>query len=158
MDIDQLTFYTFFLVSLAIACNSLLRVYQSGLSASGLSIKNEQLKQKQAVASGALLREKKLIDQRQRIIDSLVENLSTEGADADVLISEDRDRRELEPLKKAFDSEVEKTAQEHARIDEETEERLKTHRKRHRTVLIADIALLVLSVGAMVALLATGPS
>ncbi|MFI6575573.1 hypothetical protein ACIBFB_07210 [Nocardiopsis sp. NPDC050513] len=153
MDIDQLAFYVFFLTAAVIAGNSFLRIRQRGLFDAGLGVRNEGTRRRQNVASAALRVERELIDRKERVVEALA-NDTTVPDGTEAIAEEHGLRRELEALNASFEERRTRADEELERIDAETEEELARYRRRRRTALAADAVLLVLSVAAMVALVA----
>jgi vacuolar-type H+-ATPase subunit E/Vma4 len=151
MDIDQVTFCVFFVVAAVIAANSALRIYQRPLHDVGLAITRRKMERKQRISAMALTKEKDLVDRKQQIVDSLVDIMSSPSTPAEI-VEEERGRRDLESIDEEFDAYRAKVTEELARIDHEAEEELERHRRRRRPAVVADVALLVLSLSATVAL------
>ncbi|OLT27830.1 hypothetical protein BJF83_17215 [Nocardiopsis sp. CNR-923] len=151
MDIDQFAFSLFFVVAAVIAANSALRVYQRPLYDAGLAITTRRMERRQRISVTALSTEKKLVDRKQQIVDSLVDIMSSPSSQAEIA-EEERGRREVESLNEEFDAYRARVDEELERIDAETEEELARYRQRRRMALAADVVLLVLSLAAMVAL------
>jgi hypothetical protein len=145
---NHIAFYVFFLVAVTIAGNSAVRIYQGSLYAVGLAIKNESRRKKQRFSSAALETERRITDRKQQLIDTLAEQPpSPPGQTTEKALHE-----ELESLREAFDAQRARVAEEHERVDRETEEDLMRYQQRRRKAVAADIVLLVLSVAAMIAL------
>ncbi|ADH70890.1 MULTISPECIES: hypothetical protein [Nocardiopsis] len=153
MDVDQFAFYVFFLVAATVFGNTVLRLRQRRLYDPGLRIRNARARRRQGVSSAALLAERELADRRQRVVGALARDASALSGPAEAA-EEDRLRRELESLREAFEAQRESVAREHERIDREADEELARYRRRRRTALACEVALLALSLAALVALVA----
>lgn len=138
---SQLVFYVFFAAAAAVATTSYIRLRQSGLYASGLAVRNERMRRKQSVSSIALGHRKKLTDQKQEVVGEV---LGGEESAARL--------RQLARLTASYDAQEAVVAREYERIDGEADARLAEQRRWRRVSLAVDSALLVLSVGAMAAL------
>ncbi|WP_147453845.1 hypothetical protein [Nocardiopsis sp. Huas11] len=118
------------------------RMRQGGLFASGLAIRTEQDRKKQDIAYAMLRERVEVVDRKQQVVDSMVA-----GQDGPAK------RDQLQRLDGLLEAQAAKTAQEYERIDRETDERMREHRRWRRLSLVFDSVLIALSVVAMVSIL-----
>jgi hypothetical protein len=151
MDAEQFAFYVFLLMAVYVAGSSYLRISQRRVHGAGLGIQNEGMRRKQGLSAVALRTERELAERKRQLVDTLAKDMTAPTEPA-AIAEEDRVRRELESLKQSSDAHGARVEDELGRIDRETEEELERHRQRRRTAVAADVALLVLSLTAAVAL------
>ncbi|RKS06204.1 hypothetical protein DFP74_1828 [Nocardiopsis sp. Huas11] len=139
---QQVVAYVFFAVAAYIVVMSYSRMRQGGLFASGLAIRTEQDRKKQDIAYAMLRERVEVVDRKQQVVDSMVA-----GQDGPAK------RDQLQRLDGLLEAQAAKTAQEYERIDRETDERMREHRRWRRLSLVFDSVLIALSVVAMVSIL-----